>query len=71
MSEFRHQTDNKEVLLLAACHEGCQSFEAEIEGSEDAVDELVETLKEEFETCSRCRGSMGFVSQTKRREILD
>jgi len=39
-----------------------QMFELSSEGKSDAVDDLLEELQREFDTCSKCGASIGTVT---------
>lgn len=71
MSGYRHATDRKETVVVAGCPNGCQAFELESEGETDAVDELVETVKEAFGECSDCGEEIGFLRKEDPSEVLD
>jgi len=71
MSDHRHATDQKERTVVAGCPEGCQSFELEVSGKDQPVDQLVETVAERFGECSKCGGEMGFVSKEEPAEVFD
>jgi len=71
MSGHRHATDRKETVVVAGCPNGCQAFELESEGQNDAVSELIETVKSTFGECSDCGESIGFLRKEKPSEVLE
>ena len=71
MSGHRHATDRKETVVVAGCPNGCQAFELESSGENEAVDELVETVKEAFGECSDCGEDIGFIRKEEPKEVLE
>ncbi|OLZ39117.1 hypothetical protein A6E15_19325 [Natrinema saccharevitans] len=71
MTGHRLGTDRKEAVVVAGCPNGCQRFNIESEGREDAVDTLVETAKEAFGECSDCGESIGFLRKDEPAEVLE
>ena len=72
MSDYRHATDRKEVIIHMGCPNGCEfAIDVEAEGTEESIDDLVETLSEEFGDCSECGTSIGCVKQEDPTEVLD
>lgn len=70
MSDHRHSTDQVKTVV-SACPEGCQSYELETEGGEEAVDELVETVTEVYDECSDCGAEMGVMRKDEPAEVLE
>ncbi|SDL10038.1 hypothetical protein [Natronorubrum texcoconense] len=67
----RHRTDEQRETVVAGCPNGCQSFELESEGTEDATDKLVETVTEAYDECRECGASMGVLRDAEPVEELE
>lgn len=67
----RHATDRKETVVIAGCPEGCQQFKLESTGKNEAVDKLVDTVKQAFGECSKCGEEIGFLRKEEPKEVLD
>lgn len=67
----RHATDRKEATVLGGCPNDCQALEMDVEGREESVDNLVEQVKDAFETCPECGEPLGYVQQDEPTEVLE
>lgn len=71
MGEYRHGTDRQETVAVAGCPNGCQTLELETTGDPDAIEELLDIVKEAFGECEECGAEFGLVRQDEQKEVLD
>ena len=75
VTDHRHATDRKEVLAVAECPLAAEDddhmiIEMEAEGSEEAAENLLDTLREKFTEC-HCGRELDYMTMTQPTEVLD